>query len=235
MCSPYRGESSRRSTTVSYADADRSARKASTSSGVGGKPVRSRVTRRISAVLLASGSGSSPSSSSRSRMNRSISLTGQAASLTAGSAGFCGRLERPVPGPGGPLLDPAPQARRSARASADLPLFLGGICWSGSWLSIRAISSLSSGLPGTIARAPLSVSAKAPSWVSSRSPALRALSSGPWQAKQLSERIGRTSRAKPTGFGLGSPGEPFESPASPRAAHAHAPPRIKHDHRDSST
>ena len=55
-------------------------------------------------------------------------------------------------------------------------------------------SSLSSGLPGTMARPPSLSFANAPSLVSSRKPAFRALSSGPWQAKQWSDRIGRTSR-----------------------------------------
>ena len=136
-------------------------------------------------------------------MNRSTALIGQAASLTAGSAGFCGRLERPVLGPGRPLLDPSPEHGDLLGRQRLAELLRAASACSGSWLSIRAISSLSSGLPGTIARSPLSSSAKAPSWVSSRRPALRALSSGPWQAKQWSERIGRTSRAKPTGRGLG--------------------------------
>src|SRR5436309_15557735 len=43
---------------------------------------------------------------------------------------------------------------------------------------------------------------KIPSLVSSRSLACRACSSGPWQAKQLSERMGRISRLKSTGFSL---------------------------------
>src|SRR5206468_1652068 len=42
--------------------------------------------------------------------------------------------------------------------------------------------------------------AKSPSSVSSRRLATRRLSSGPWHAKQLSERMGRTSRSKSTGL-----------------------------------
>ena len=37
---------------------------------------------------------------------------------------------------------------------------------------------------------------KAPACTSNRNPALRFFSSGPWQAKQLSEKIGRMSRLK---------------------------------------
>ena len=155
-------------------------------------------------------------------MNRSTALIGQAASLTAGSAGFCGGLNAQC------LVQVAPcstHRRSTATCSgvSGLPVFFGGICRSGSWLSIRAISSLSPGLPGTIARPPLSSSANAPSWVSSRSPALRALSSGPWQAKQWSERIGRTSRAKPTGFGLASPGRALRIRRRTRARPTHRP------------
>src|SRR5436190_5748265 len=42
--------------------------------------------------------------------------------------------------------------------------------------------------------------AKSPSPVSSRRLATRRLSSGPWHVKQLSERMGRTSRSKSTGL-----------------------------------
>src|SRR5258708_3510062 len=43
-----------------------------------------------------------------------------------------------------------------------------------------------------------SCSANAPAFVSSRSFALRLLSSGPWHLKQVSENIGRMSRSKST-------------------------------------
>jgi len=48
-------------------------------------------------------------------------------------------------------------------------------------------------LPGTITA---SFVRSAPSFKSSRSLALRALASGPWHLKQLSEKIGNTSRLK---------------------------------------
>ena len=146
-------------------------------------------------------------------MKRSISLIGQPAFLTAGSAGLLGGSKAQCVDHVAPC---STQRRSTATWSAVscLPLFLGGMCSSGSSLSIRTISSLSSGLPGTIARPPLSSLANAPSFVSSRRPALRVLSSGPWQAKQLSERIGRTSRAKLTGRGLASPAEFAASPSA---------------------
>ena len=57
---------------------------------------------------------------------------------------------------------------------------------------MRAISSLSSGLPGTID----DFDGDIPSRVSSRKSAWRVSASGPWQWKHLSERIGRMSRSK---------------------------------------
>ena len=64
-----------------------SARNASTSSGVGGRPIRSRVSRRISVVRSAGGDGARPSVSSRASTNRSIGFLTQAASRTGGAAG----------------------------------------------------------------------------------------------------------------------------------------------------
>ena len=77
------------------------------------------------------------------------------------------------------------------------PESAGGIASSGSALETRRINSLSSGLPGTIARwSPKS--AKAPSLTSSRRSAFRSAASGPWQAKQLADKMGRISRLKST-------------------------------------
>ena len=65
----------------------------------------------------------------------------------------------------------------------------GGIWRSLSSLRMRRISSLSFGLPGTNAFAVVAA------WRSSnRRSAFRVFLSGPWQAKQCSERIGRISR-----------------------------------------
>ena len=63
----------------------------------------------------------------------------------------------------------------------------------GSALVMRWYTSELSGLPATTANLPgLSFSAaKAPASVSSRKFASRLFASGPWQAKHLSERMGR--------------------------------------------
>ena len=119
--------------------ATRSARKASTSAGVGGRPVRSSVTRRISVVRSASGDGVSPSASSRARTKRSIGFRGQPASRTVGGAGRRGGLEGPVRAPRRPLVDPAPQQLDLRGASASGPTSAGGITSSGSSLVTRAI------------------------------------------------------------------------------------------------
>ena len=60
----------------------------STSSGVGGRPVRSKVTRRSSVRLSAGGEGWSPSASSRASTNRSMSEIGQCLSFTDGVGGL---------------------------------------------------------------------------------------------------------------------------------------------------
>ena len=60
---------------------------------------------------------------------------------------------------------------------------------------MRANNSLFPRSPGSTAGTPLR-SAKAPPRMSSRRSALRALSSGPWQAKQFRDSTGRISRLK---------------------------------------
>ena len=69
------------------------------------------------------------------------------------------------------------------------------MCFSGSVLVMRLISLLPATLPGTM----IPSFANAPSRVSKWNSVSRLVSSGPWQAKQLFERIGRMSRLKPTG------------------------------------
>ena len=64
--------------------------KASTSSGVGGKPVRSNVARRISTRFSAGGAGCKPFCSNAARMNSSIGDLIQATCFTVGSGGFAG-------------------------------------------------------------------------------------------------------------------------------------------------
>jgi hypothetical protein len=63
-----------------------SARNASSSSTVGGSPVKSSETRRSSFSFDAGGDGSRPSRSRRARTNESISFRGQAASRTDGNS-----------------------------------------------------------------------------------------------------------------------------------------------------
>ena len=75
---------------------------------------------------------------------------------------------------------------------------------SGSVDTRRRMTSLAALSPATMAGAPLSPARRDPSSVSSRKPPLRAFSSGPWQAKQASERIGRMSREKRTGSTAGA-------------------------------
>ena len=68
-----------------------------------------------------------------------------------------------------------------------------------SLLLIRLHSSLASKLPGLTATFPSLSAVVAPSGVSRRRPALRFLASKPWQAKQLSDKIGRISRLNASG------------------------------------
>ena len=69
--------------------------KAAISSGVGGKPTRSKVTRRIRVDLVGRRRRRQAVGSRRARMNRSIGEVGQAASRTAGGSGSPTGLERP--------------------------------------------------------------------------------------------------------------------------------------------
>ena len=71
---PSRGELSRRSTTLANASGDESAANASISSGVAGRPVRSKVARRSSVRRSAAGAGCPPCASSFARMKRSMEL-----------------------------------------------------------------------------------------------------------------------------------------------------------------
>src|SRR5581483_466133 len=66
---------------------------------------------------------------------------------------------------------------------------------------MRRYSSLAVESPGLTVWYPPR-SANTPSRVSRRKPASRLFASGPWHVKQLSDRSGRMSRLKSTGFGL---------------------------------
>lgn len=60
--------------------------KASTSSKLGGSPVRSKLIRRIKVRASAGGDAVTPTTSSRARMNRSTSVFTQRVSFTLGGA-----------------------------------------------------------------------------------------------------------------------------------------------------
>ena len=110
-------------------------------------------------------------------------------------------------GTGAPLPAPArtPSAARTSRpaqstgraaacssADSDRCDSGGGIISSGSsWKMSAATSTLLAGSPGLMTNQPSSRARWAPSAVSSRSLALRAFSSGPWQRKQRSDSSGR--------------------------------------------
>jgi hypothetical protein len=64
---------------------------------------------------------------------------------------------------------------------------------------IRRIISLCSGLPGTMGIFPLTSGFSASSRMSRRKSMTRALLSGPWQRKQVSDMIGRKGKQRKTG------------------------------------
>ena len=131
-------------------------------------------------------------------MKRSIVPRGQCSCATVGSSCFTGGVNDQW------ACHSAPSAiqRRSVSISSGVSvlwLSAGGIRSDSSSLVMRAINSLASGSPGDTGVIPDSASPIALSRWSSRKPALRDAASGPWQAKHLSDRIGRTSRLKLTG------------------------------------
>src|SRR5262245_58270309 len=67
-----------------------SSKNSSSSSTLGGRPIRSYVTRRSSVRGSASGAGERPFSSSFARMKLSIGLRGQLVFFTGGTAGSTG-------------------------------------------------------------------------------------------------------------------------------------------------
>src|SRR5499426_2171888 len=78
---------------------------------------------------------------------------------------------------------------------------------------------LFSGCPGAIG-APLRRVAFASASRSRRNPAFRFFSSGPWQAKQFAERIGKTSRPKRTGSAAEKTTEAVEAAETTRSSDA---------------
>ena len=77
--------------SFSYASADLSFTKASVSAGVGGRPVKSYVARRIKVNLSAAGAGERPLDSSLARMKASMGLRTHLRFLTRGVSGAAGR------------------------------------------------------------------------------------------------------------------------------------------------
>src|SRR5271170_1009384 len=112
------------------------------------------------------------------------------------------------------------QRRRISFCSAVRVLcdIAGGMRKAGSSDVIRLMIRLSAGFPGAMTN-PFLRSAKAPSRTSSRRSAMRFPLSGPWQRKQLSERIGRTWRWK---SGAGEEVVVVAAPADTRAEHERA-------------
>ena len=117
-----------------------------------------------------------PLASSPPRMNASIGLRTQAACFTVGTAVRTGGTYAQCPWYSAPWSIHC-LSRSFWAAESVLCLAGGGMSSSASSLSTRATSSLSSGLPGTMA---WTLSAEARS--SSRSFAFRLFLSGPWQA-----------------------------------------------------
>ena len=203
------------------------------SPSAGGSPVRSNVTRRSS--VSRSGLGRRfPGVRLEPRLHEVVDRV--ADPLGAGHRRHrrpLGRDERPVRLPLGPLVDPELQrldlfriegvlvgARHDRRVEAQ-PV---GACARG---RRRRSPGGSAGCrqrsPGTMTGPPNEPrSEKGPSATSRRRPRCRASASGPWQVKQFSERIGRTSRAK----SIVRSGKAGTSAAASSSPHS-APPSIQ--------
>jgi hypothetical protein len=130
MCSAYRGDASRRSTSARYAASEGSATNASTSSRLGRSPVKVSVTRRTSFSGGAGGAGFRPRVASRLATNPSISLMAQVSSLTIGGSPTLGTTKDQcstsgvspsggrTPVPLGPEISPLqPERTQQAKAS----------------------------------------------------------------------------------------------------------------------
>ena len=135
---------------------------ASTSSGVGGRPVRSKVTRRIRVRRSASGEGRIPCSSSPRRTNGSIRFRDHAGSETAGrgrsAAGRNDQNRRPlsksiadraaaasaavVLGERGPHLDPWPEVGDDPIGQLGVGRHLGDAALVGDGVDQRALVDL---------------------------------------------------------------------------------------------
>ena len=149
----------------------------------------------MSVVWFASSDGDKFSFSRRAATKLSISLRIHRLCLTSGTGGRCGVVKAQCSCQCAPS---AIQVFSLAICStvSFLPLSVGGMTSSSSLDVIRAISVLCAGSPGAMAISPDLAGLNASSLTSNRSLPLRAFSSGPWQAKQYSDRIGRISRLK---------------------------------------
>ena len=154
----------------------------------------SRLARRSHRDLGAAGLGERPARCMRANTNRSIGDRAQPAPVSGtGTLAGRGSSDHNLP-------YTAPSEIHRVRVPISslervLPLASGGIGASVLWMRLRI--RLSSGLPGTMGQRPPR-SAKAPSGVSSRMPAMRLPGSGPWHLKHLSDRMGSTSRPNET-------------------------------------
>ena len=152
-----------------------------TSSGVGGRPVRSYVTRRMSDLRSASGDGVSTSFSRRAKMKLSMALRTHAPCFTSGTACAFGAMNDQCSSYSAPSFT---HSRKSAICSGFRVLCAsgGGMRSLGFFASIFRTSGLLSGCPAMMEGPYLSCGAKANSARSSRSLAFRAPGSGPWHA-----------------------------------------------------
>ena len=131
-------------------------------------------------------------------MKRSSGSLGQSAALTVGAGWALGLTKAQCGSYFAPWAIQRVRTSFSFGASGRCSSG-GGMISSGSVALMRAMTALRFRSPGTMAVSPLLSGLVAPANSSSRSPALRPLlASGPWQPKQRSERIGRTSRLKST-------------------------------------
>ena len=191
MRSPKAGSARNRSTRFSQACGDWSARKVVISSVVGGSPRRSSESRRMRVRGSASGEWVRSSFWSLLRMRASRGWWSP-----AGRGGFSTLVKVQCFSYFAPCwiqvwMSFFSESERERWESC------GGMTSSGSLEMMRCQMREASGSPGTMA-GPLSPFLKAPSGVSRRRSASRALASKPWQAKHRSERRGRISELKPS-------------------------------------
>ena len=179
------------------------------------------VTRRRSVALSASGDGLRPSASSRARMKRSIGFLTHSSFLSVGRRLRAHRRRiGPVRVPFGAFVNPAPQ---------QLDLFGGqrvpGIGRRHPLLRIGVGDPLDQHAPRGAARHDDAVLRKRAFLRVEVNSVSRCFASGPWQAKQLLERIGRMSRLKLSGCEPAWPVRAAGLAALPEPGQVNTPPR----------